>query len=89
MDEQEFDRLLKVARLKLSESEKKTIKRDIDEVIRYFDKIAGVAAGDDPSYQPIRVPTRFREDRVIPFKDVELLKKGSKLREGYIIGPKL
>jgi aspartyl/glutamyl-tRNA(Asn/Gln) amidotransferase C subunit len=89
MEEKEFERLLKIARLKLSEREAARIKKDIDEVVRYFDKITRFDASDEPAYQPIHVPTKFRKDRVSRFDDVEMLKSGSKLHNGYIVGPKL
>lgn len=89
MEEQEFERLLKIARLKLTEHERKRIKADIEEVIGYFDKISRVDAKEAPSYQPTRVPTRFRKDVVLHFKETGLLKEGSELHNGYIVGPKL
>ena len=39
MEDNEFERLLKVARLKLTDMEKESIKADIEEVIGYFDRI--------------------------------------------------
>lgn len=89
MEEKDFERLLKVSRLKLSEREKKKIKADIDDVINYFNKIDKVDAKASPAYQPIHIPTKFRKDNIIPFPDVDLLKKSSKLHDGYIVGPKL
>ncbi|MDE1873773.1 MAG: hypothetical protein KGI04_01485 [Candidatus Micrarchaeota archaeon] len=89
MKDDDFDRLLKTSRLRLSAEERATIKRDIDEIIRYFDRINKAHAEGGPAHQPISVPTRFRDDNVSAFADFELLKKTSKLHKGYILGPKL
>lgn len=89
MEDADFERLLKIARLKLNEKEKAMIKVDIDEVVRYFDSISRVETDEEPAYQPIHVPTKFRKDKVIVFKDTKLLKEGDTLHDDYIVGPKL
>ena len=89
MEDREFDRLLKIARLKLNDAERRRVKSDIEEVLNYFDKIDVISTHESPAYQPIRVPTRLRKDAVIPFDNVEGLKRQSRLRDGYILGPKL
>lgn len=89
MEDEAFERLLGVARLKLSERERDRIKKGIDEVVLYLDKIGKVEVEEEPAYQPIHVPTRFRKDRVVEFDDVELLKDGDTLHDDYIVGPKL
>lgn len=89
MEEKEFERLLKITRLKLTQEEKARIKADVEEVIGYFDSIEKIQTDEKPAYQPIDVPTRLRKDHVIPFDDVDALKKPSRLHNGYILGPKL
>ncbi|HUB92639.1 MAG TPA: Asp-tRNA(Asn)/Glu-tRNA(Gln) amidotransferase subunit GatC [Candidatus Saccharimonadales bacterium] len=89
MEDKEFDRLLKITRLKITDSEKERIKRDVEEVIGYFDSIDGIKTSEKPAYHPIDVPTRLRKDEALPFPDVEELKKPSRLHNGYILGPKL
>ncbi len=89
MEEHEFDRLLRTSRLRLTSEEKARVKTDIDEILEYFSEIGRIAAKEEPAYQPIEVPTRFRKDSVRKFGDQEALKKGSKLHNRYIIGPKL
>lgn len=89
MKDQEFERLLKITRLRLSEEEKKSVKREIEEVIGYFDRIDAIKTHEPPAYQPVEIPGRLRKDEVIPFDDVEGLKRQSKLHNGYIQGPKL
>jgi aspartyl/glutamyl-tRNA(Asn/Gln) amidotransferase C subunit len=89
MEDKEFDRLLKITRLKLTDKELERIKSDVEEVIGYFDNIDRIKTDEKPAYQPIDVPTRLRKDEIIPFPDVEALKKPSRLHNGYIQGPKL
>jgi aspartyl-tRNA(Asn)/glutamyl-tRNA(Gln) amidotransferase subunit C len=90
MDNLEFERLLKTTRLKLDEKEKIAIQKDIEEVIGYFEKISEIdTEGEEKAYHPIKVDPRFREDSVSRFADVDMLKRQSKLQDGYIIGPKL
>ncbi len=89
MEDHEFDRLLKIARLKLNDTERKRIKSDIEEIIGYFDKIDVISTHERPAYQPIHVPTRLRKDEIAHFDDVDGLKRQSKLHNGYILGPKL
>ena len=89
MEEREFERLLKITRLKLTDSEKEGIRKDIAEVISHFDSIDGIETSEEPAYQPVEIPTRLRDDEVVPFADVDLMKKQSRLHNGYILGPKL
>ena len=89
MKDGDFRRLLKITRLKLSAEEEAAIRKDIEEVIRYLGKVNDISASANPAYQPIRVPTRFRKDTASAFKNIEGLKKGSKLQGGYVLGPKL
>jgi aspartyl/glutamyl-tRNA(Asn/Gln) amidotransferase C subunit len=89
MKDAEFERLLKISRVRLSLDEKTKIRKDIEEIITYFDRIRAVKCSEKPAYQPIDVPTRFRKDAVRKFNDIEGLKKGTTLQGEYIRGPKL
>ncbi len=89
MEDREFERLLKITRLKLTEKEKETARKDIEEIIGYFDRIDKIKTTEKPAYQPTEIPTRLRKDEIVPFPDADALKKQSKLHDGYILGPKL
>lgn len=89
MKDAEFERLLKISRVRLSPEEKVRIRKDIEEIISYFDKIQGIDCRETPAYQPIDVPTRFRKDVVKRFADTDGLKKDAKLNGDYIRGPRL
>lgn len=90
MRDEELDRLLAVCRISLKEEEKARIKADVEEIISYLGQVAAIDCADlEPAYQPIDVPTRFKDDKVREFKEKELLLKGSKLYKGYVVGPNL
>ncbi len=90
MNDLEFERLLKITRLRLDDLEKKAIQKDIEEVIGYFENISEISTeGEEKAHHPIKVDARLREDGILGFEDVEMLKRQSKLHDGYIVGPKL
>jgi aspartyl/glutamyl-tRNA(Asn/Gln) amidotransferase C subunit len=89
MQDKEFDRLLKITRLRVSAEERVQIKSDFEQVIAYFDEISSLEADGEPAYHPVEIPGRLREDKVKPFADSESLKKRAKTSNGYIVGPKL
>ena len=89
MKEDEFERLLKISRIKLTSKEKTMIKKDVDEILSYFDKIDRMKPEKEPAYQPIDVPTRLRKDIVKRFKEPKLLLKETETYDSYILGPKL
>ncbi len=89
MKDSEFERLLKISRVRLSTEERAKIRNDIEEIISYFDRIQAVECREKPAYQPIDVPTRFRKDVIRKFKDIDGLKKGATFHDEYIRGPKL
>ncbi len=90
MDENEFDRLLKTCRLSLAPEEKAQIKKDIDNIIEYFNTLSDAKCDDyAPAYQPIKVPPRRRKDAVEHFKETGKLLKNSKIYRFFIVGPKI
>jgi aspartyl/glutamyl-tRNA(Asn/Gln) amidotransferase C subunit len=89
MKEEEFESLLKITRIKLTPKERSSIKKDIDEILNYFDKIDRMKVEIEPAYQPIDVPTRMRKDIVKKFNEVNLLIKETDTYNSYVLGPKL
>lgn len=89
MKDEEFERLLKITRIKLTPKEREVIKRDVDEILGYFDKIERLHVEKKPAYQPIDVPTRMRKDVVKKFKDPSVLLKETETYNAYVLGPKL
>ncbi len=89
MEAREFDRLLEVCRIRLSEDEKEKMKKDINEVLSYFDRIQKIECDLDPAYQPVDLPEQLREDVVKDFKEVDLILKNTKTYRFYVVGPKV
>ncbi|MDE1767769.1 MAG: Asp-tRNA(Asn)/Glu-tRNA(Gln) amidotransferase subunit GatC [Candidatus Micrarchaeota archaeon] len=90
MEDQDFDRLLKVCRIRLAEKEREAIKKDIDEVIAYFDTLESIDCSKyEPAYQPIEIPSRKRPDKIEAFKHAGKLLENSKIYRFFIVGPKV
>lgn len=88
MQNMDFDRLLKICRLRLSEKESLEIKKEISSIIEYFDAIESVKCDElEPSYHPIKVEGKLREDEVKPYENPDALLKGTKTHRFYVIGP--
>ena len=89
MNEQEFDRLLRICRIKLQNAEKGKLQKDIESIIEYFDKIQQVdTEGIKEHYHPINIDQRLRPDSEFKFEDVNLLLSNSKTYRFYTVGPK-
>lgn len=90
MREEEFDALLRNARLKLTKNEADKIKKDIETVIENFNKLDNISCDDlEPAYQPVQIPGEFRDDKPIEFKDKKELLDNTKTHRFYVIGPEL
>lgn len=89
MEDAEFDRLLKICRLRLSEKEREKIKKDVDEIIGYFNAVDRQNCDDAPAYHPVELKEKTREDKVERFEDVDGLLSNTKTYRGYVIGPKV
>jgi len=90
MQDSDFERLLSVCRLRLGDGEKAQIKKDIDSIISYFSTIESVDTSKlEPSYHPIEIEERLREDRVEPFENPDALLKGTKTYRFYVVGPEI
>lgn len=88
MQEKDFERLLKICRISLTEKEAAAIRKDISSILEYFDAIETVKCDSlEPSYHPINVKERLREDIVKPFENPDELLKGTKTHRFYVIGP--
>ncbi|MCL5117240.1 MAG: Asp-tRNA(Asn)/Glu-tRNA(Gln) amidotransferase subunit GatC [Candidatus Marsarchaeota archaeon] len=90
MDEQEFERLLHICRIKLQNAEREKIKNDIENILEYFDTIQQIDTGNTAEYyHPINIDERLRQDSESAFNDVNLLLANSKTHRFYIVGPKI
>ncbi|MDE1825657.1 MAG: Asp-tRNA(Asn)/Glu-tRNA(Gln) amidotransferase subunit GatC [Candidatus Micrarchaeota archaeon] len=90
MEDSDFDRLLKVCRLRLGAQERKRMEADITEIIGYFNTIDNAKVDDlEPSYHPTKISGKLREDKVRPFENPDQLLKGTKTHRFYVVGPDL
>jgi len=90
MESENFERLLKICRLRLEPGEKEAIKKDIGDILDYFNTIEGVECDKySPSYHPVSIAQKKRADKVEPFPDTASLLKNSKIYRFYVVGPKI
>jgi aspartyl-tRNA(Asn)/glutamyl-tRNA(Gln) amidotransferase subunit C len=90
MEEKDFDRLLEICRLKLDEKEKESVKKDIEDVIKYFEILGTVDTdGIEPAYHPIETMARIREDLEIQCENQKELLDNTKTFRFYVVGPKV
>jgi aspartyl-tRNA(Asn)/glutamyl-tRNA(Gln) amidotransferase subunit C len=90
MDEHEFDRLVGICRLRLSGEEREAIKKDINEIIKYFDAIEKVDTKNaSEAYHPIHIDEKLRDDVIVPFDNTEGLLNNTRTYRFYVVGPKV
>ena len=90
MDEKEFDRLAMHCRIRLSEAEKAGIRKEIDEVIRYFGIISEIECDSlQEAYHPIDIGQRTRPDRTDEYDDAQGLLRNTKTYRFYVVGPRV
>ncbi|MGC8710590.1 MAG: Asp-tRNA(Asn)/Glu-tRNA(Gln) amidotransferase subunit GatC [Candidatus Micrarchaeia archaeon] len=85
----DFDRLLKVCRLRLEPSEKEEIEKDVLDIIKYFDTLDSLKIDDIKVYHSKSDVEVLREDNVEAFGNVEGLLKNTKTYRFYVVGPKI
>jgi Asp-tRNAAsn/Glu-tRNAGln amidotransferase C subunit len=83
----DFDRLLKVCRIRLEKEEKEKMEKEIDDIIKYFDVLDSVKI-EEVNEQRAKVE-RLRKDEVKQFDNIEGLLKNTKTYRFYVVGPKV
>ena len=89
MEDKEFDRLLKICRIKLNDKSKEKLKKDINEIIEYFNLIDNLNTDEEPVFHSIDIKGRMRDDEIKEFKNVKGLLRNTKTYRDYIVGPKI
>ncbi len=89
MENTDFERLLKIARIHLTDSEKEKIRKDIEEIINYFNEVDKIDCDLKPAFHPIEIKGETREDVIERFDNVQGLLKNTKTYRNYVIGPKV
>jgi aspartyl-tRNA(Asn)/glutamyl-tRNA(Gln) amidotransferase subunit C len=90
IDKKLIDKIAKVSRLNLTESEVKEFIPELKEVLENFSKLSKVNTKDvKPSFQPIEVKNVLREDKIEKCVSQEDALKNSKhKKDGYFVGPR-
>jgi aspartyl/glutamyl-tRNA(Asn/Gln) amidotransferase C subunit len=90
VNDKDFERLLSICRIRLSEEEKKAVKGEIEAVIKYFDAVEGIDCDkEEEAYHPVPIPQKLRKDKVEECEDADLLLKNTKTYRFYVVGPKI
>ena len=90
MDSVAFDRLCKTARLKLTDDEETEIRKDVETIIDYFDKVSDEEADSlEPAFHPIEVREKLRNDEIVQFGEPDLLIAQTKMYRFFVVGPKI
>ena len=90
MENIEFERLLEVCRLSLTATEFSSIKKDIDEILTYFNTLESIdTEGVEEAFHPVKIPEKTRDDTPEEFKDSNLILDNTKTYRFYVVGPEL
>ncbi len=90
MEDEEFDRLLKISRIKLDEKEKQRIKTDIENILEYFDSVNKFDESKNKlAFHSVEINGEPRKDEVEKFEDREELLSNTKTYRGFVVGPKI
>ncbi len=86
----EIEKLANLARIKLDESEKAGLAKDIDSILTYVDQIKAATVDIDYKPTPGAVHNVFRPDesRVLPKSDIEAILDEAPDREGDFVAVK-
>jgi len=89
IDEGLIRHLESLARLQLSDEQRRSIEKDMREILSYMELLNEVDVdGVEPMYTPIESNSDLRLDEVRPFEDVEAIKMNfPKRKDGHIVVP--
>lgn len=88
IDRATMDHISMLAKLNLSEAEKVRYAKELSDVLEAFKVLDGIDAKDEPSFHPIEIKDRMREDEVKQTKWDPL--GNAKAVDGkYFKGPKI
>lgn len=89
IDEDLIRHLENLARLQLSEEQRRSIEKDMREILAYMELLNEVDVSQvEPMYTPIESNAELRADEVKLFEDVEAIRSNfPKRRDGHIVVP--
>ena len=88
VDEELIKHVADVARLKLSYDEDGKFVPQLKEILEYFEVLGKVQVETEPSFQPVEMKNRLREDKITKSLSQDDALKLSKNKDGYFLGPK-
>lgn len=88
MEDREFERLLRTARIFLDENEKKQISSDIDEILGFFDRLDGFHSDGEYSFHSVDIAGKLRDDSLVSREDRDMLNNADSYRF-FVLGPKV
>ena len=90
MEKDEFERLLKTARIELDESETASIAKDINDILRFFDKLEDVSLkNEELAFHPVEIPEKLRDDSTENKNEIEDVFYNAENYRFYFLGPKI
>lgn len=90
MEKDEFNRLLKTARIDLDEEESAYIEKDINDILRFFDKLEDVSLNDEElAFHPVEIPEKLRDDSNENKNEIENVFYNGENYRFYFLGPKI
>ena len=90
MEKDEFERLLKTARIELDESETASIAKDINDILRFFDKLEDVSLkNEELAFHPVEIPEKLRDDSTETKNEIEDVFYNPEHYRFYFLGPKI
>jgi aspartyl/glutamyl-tRNA(Asn/Gln) amidotransferase C subunit len=90
MEKDEFKRLLKTARIELDAEESASIEKDINEILRFFDRLESFPLVDEkPAFHPVEIPEKLRKDSTENRDEVENIFYNGENYRFYFLGPKI
>ncbi|WP_041076810.1 Asp-tRNA(Asn)/Glu-tRNA(Gln) amidotransferase subunit GatC [Thermotoga caldifontis] len=89
IDEDLIRHLENLARLQLTEEQRRSIEKDMKEILAYMELLNEVDVSQvEPMYTPIESNAELRADEVKLFEDVEAIRSNfPKRRDGHIVVP--
>ncbi len=90
MEKDEFERLLKTARIELDEEEYSLIEKDINQILRFFDRLENVSLEDEElAFHPVEIPEKLRKDSTETRDGIENIFYNGENYRFYFLGPKI
>ena len=89
IDEATLQRVTEVCRLKLSEAEKESFKKDLNEILGYFSQISEIQEKGRELYYVKDAPATQREDAPVECKEAEGIRSQfTRSKNGVLLAPK-